>query len=655
MFTRLFFHSPRRLSAAPVSLCVLAVLLFGGIVPNPAQAAIYISGRVGLTGDRSPVADATIALYPKGVAVGGVALSGDVQPVATTQSLGNGSFLIVAPSKGSYHLVVRKEDYFTSDWPVEVTAKGVTALQLTITRPPTIRLHLVRSNGKPVGGGDVTVWTVALPTRGDSSTLKWDTRAVPSTGIVEVTAPSVSPAVVGRIGIGVRSVQAGCATVWVDGVPSAPLTMRLEPGITIRGKVFDADGNPAPAVRVAVESMSRSLTSRLVQGWAMGTTDERGLYEIRSLLPGRYTVQVRLPGGGTCFRLVNLTAAAPPVDMKYNERLERAMRLGAMAMAFRTVSGQVTLSLPSELLQPAPGVPPLVVAGRLLSKETHAPIAGAIVSLSGLVYRQMVDVAQSGPDGSYSLQTPVPGRYILVAQDAKHSSITQRMILPLESSTTTDIEMSARQVATVHLLGIGGQTLPPGQVEWVVTVSSLVTQDALSDVSLLPANGIVDVWEPTSPRTRVSASQNTTHVRLTFRDPDVGCAVVELDKWPEAPLTVQLHKGATLTGAVVDAGGKPAGDAKLSVFPVAVLKAGRLRPIAGTSLRILADVNGKFTVPNLPDGPYTLRGNIPGVGVIIRQFTIAGADKKIDLAPEKLPVAAVATGVAAVPAAGNHP
>lgn len=639
MFRR-FSTRPCSGAGAPLELCFLAALLFTSLSCSSASAAIYISGRVGLLGDNSPVADVSIALYPKGIAAPFPGREALLPPAASTQSLGNGSFLLIAPSKGLYHLVVQKVDYFTSDWPLSVPAKGVSGLQLTITRPPTLRLRLIGSNGKPVRAGDATIWTIALPLHNGESRLKWDTRAVSDTGAVEVTMPSLFPAEVGRVGVGVRSAQSGCGRVWLNGPPTAPITLRLQQGITLRGKVLDANGNPAAGARVAAGSMSHSLATRITEGWAGAVTDAKGIYEIPSLFPDRYTVETRFLGGGTAFRLVDLSTPTLPVVLAYSERLDRPVRLGPLA-AFRPAAGQVNIALPSNLIQVAPA-PPLVVAGRLLSKGTHAPIAAGVISLNGLEFREVVDVAQSGADGAYSLEAPIAGQYLLIAQGDKHTSVVRRLIVPLESSAPIDIEMPSQLEMTVHLLTADGKAMSPDQVQWNVTTSWTAGQTAIAGVSVVSRTGMMNLWAPAAPATRRLTLQSPTHVLIAFRDATVGCAVVNLDTWPTTPLTVQLHKGATLMGTVLNSQGKPAGDTKLSLLTLSPSRAGVLRPIAGITLPILADVNGKFSVLNLPAGSYQLRAKIPGAGPIIQQITVAGADQNVTIRPDGPAVAPVA-------------
>lgn len=132
-------------------------------------------------------------------------------------------------------------------------------------------------------------------------------------GLYQINSSNVSPAVAGdgiarsvagafRLGglkpgkdyLKISHADFAPRVVEVD-VPAAkaderPLTIVLHEGAAVRGRIFDAQGNPEPGVAMYVDSQSPYMQNRDGEHLALATADQNGHYEFRRLPPGECLV-----------------------------------------------------------------------------------------------------------------------------------------------------------------------------------------------------------------------------------------------------------------------------------------------------------------------------------------------------------------------------
>jgi hypothetical protein len=121
----------------------------------------------------------------------------------------------------------------------------------------------------------------------------------------------------------------------------APITLRLEPGAVLEGRILRSDGTPLARQPFWVNGTSPETVARLqdlqsragqvwnyLGGWSMssGQTDGEGRFRLASLIPGEYRLQVQ--AGDDFLPPAILRTGASPVTL----RLERAL----------TIRGRVT-------------------------------------------------------------------------------------------------------------------------------------------------------------------------------------------------------------------------------------------------------------------------------------------------------------------------
>ncbi|MDQ2730246.1 MAG: hypothetical protein M3Y56_01190, partial [Armatimonadota bacterium] len=180
--------------------------------------------------------------------------------------------------------------------------------------------------------------------------------------------------------------------------------------------------------------------------------------------------------------------------------------------------------------------------------------------------------------------------------------------------------------------------------------------------------GVVDYAAP-----RGSTPAEATTVIIGARDATSGCAMIRFDKWPDAPVTLQLERGVTLTGSVVDKDGKPAAGVKVQVRPAmaaavpatppAIIQLGEpanhttlRRLVTGPmwpaveednamqegspcfyqgSIRTTSDKDGHFEIPFLFSGCHVMvTFAVPGEGLKYQMVTLGGARMELRLGSE---------------------
>jgi hypothetical protein len=128
-------------------------------------------------------------------------------------------------------------------------------------------------------------------------------------GVVRQTAPAGTAAATGRGGRGggrggpgqISQVLWGSADVSISGTDVAGLTIALQEGMTVAGRIaFDGSGfPPADLTMVRVNLQPRGAQQGLEIGGGVppAQVDATGRFTIKGVLPGRYTVNAGLQGG----------------------------------------------------------------------------------------------------------------------------------------------------------------------------------------------------------------------------------------------------------------------------------------------------------------------------------------------------------------------
>lgn len=179
-------------------------------------------------------------------------------------------------------------------------------------------------------------------------------------------------------------------------------------GGVITGKITDADGHPIVEEGVNLLSVdsSRSPSHLRVQ------TDDRGIYRIFGIRPGRYKVSV---GQESVYRGVGRGRRALPITF-YPEARE-----AAKAAVIEVGEGSEATKINITIGRALEGFP---VSGRVVEGETGKPVANVPISLSKIMimdknstssYGGSTDI-RSNADGAFRLEKLPAGKYAISIQ-----------------------------------------------------------------------------------------------------------------------------------------------------------------------------------------------------------------------------------------------
>jgi hypothetical protein len=193
-----------------------------------------------------------------------------------------------------------------------------------------------------------------------------------------------------------------------DAKSSANVMLYLMPGASVSGRVLDSNGQPAP--RIEVQALSRRAQfgeMGLVLGSraATATTDDRGNYRIWGLTTGDYYIRAETP------QLLLLRSANAPIPTYYPSAATPATALPVRLTSGREESADI------RLLQ----LRPIKISGRIVATPPTQGSCNFFLlpadKTSGYVAENIdalkVPVPVSRPEGTFQIQTYVPGTYDL--------------------------------------------------------------------------------------------------------------------------------------------------------------------------------------------------------------------------------------------------
>jgi hypothetical protein len=399
----------------------------------------------------------------------------------------------------------------------------------------------------------------------------------------------------------------------------------------ISGTVFDEFGDPA--FNVQVRAMRFVYTDGFAQlsNAGSGTTDDRGMYRVASLMPGEYIVSAVPRDTVTTLatqaefirdRLAEVQAAAkksgaesnaiappppPPSPIGYVATYHPGSPRGADAQRIVVATGQEVHGIDIRL----PLAQTVTVSGTITSAEampqTRLQLIDASMPMSfvGIWFRD------ARPDGTFAFPGVVPGAYILkgfgtpggkpgMAGGEMWGSVEVNVTATGTSQVTLPMRRGVTVAGSMRLEGLPASFVPararvslvpvPSATDWEMAslhmtptaTGQFTTSNVLPGMYRVNVTGLPDGWTLASAtfggrdaadhHLRIDGSDDVTNGRLTFTD-----------------------KTATLSGAVTNALGAAVTDHTVVLFPAdPALWLPRSRRI--------------HTAPPSPDGRYTIRG-----------------------------------------------
>lgn len=380
--------------------------------------------------------------------------------------------------------------------------------------------------------------------------------------------------------------------------------IRLPPGATIDGRVFDEFGEPiADAVVMTLRAQYLAGMKRVVNVGRILTTNERGEFHLFGLPPGSYYLSANLLGEANAADAAARQGYAPTyypgsTDLGAAEPIsvgvgEQRAGLDIVLTAMRTVS----------------------ISGVVSDSEGRPFGSGTLTivnSVSGVAIP--VGSAPIAPDGSFKVSNAPPGRFTLNAStgastvsNGSREVATQPIVIG--SDDVVGFNLHAPKPALISGLVVkeDGDTEPvPAGVQ--LRVFSANPAEDLADMgAILRTNSdgsFQNAVRPGRVRVELAGSAPGWYVsRILLGSRDVTDEGIELrsDTQVNDIRVCLTRQVSVISGDASDAAGRPARDYVVSIFAKNDTEWGfRSRRVAAAK----SDQEGRFVLRGLPAGEY---------------------------------------------------
>ena len=278
----------------------------------------------------------------------------------------------------------------------------------TAQQPGSIEGRVVTPTGAPVPKATVRLVAPASAP-GQQSAAYVEVTSSDGRFVAEGIAPGRYNANAQRTGYAPVRTSTGAVTpVTVEiaaGETKSGIEIRLTPLAIISGMVTDADGDPVPGAQIRL--MKYAFSSRLtLTNSSGGNSDDRGMFRLPSVQPGRYYLSALPPG-------------APANQNEIRGRSAREVNLPTFYPNAADVRGAVALSVDSAEVS---NLNIRMLRGGLYSIKGNfvgpdgAPVSGQISTFSKGGEQPPGINMQTRDPGVFQLSNMPPGEYTLVAQ-----------------------------------------------------------------------------------------------------------------------------------------------------------------------------------------------------------------------------------------------
>lgn len=393
------------------------------------------------------------------------------------------------------------------------------------------------------------------------------------------------------------------------------IDMALRKGGVVTGKITDADGKPVISQHVsftlASDNDRQDSTSlnwdQISLDWEISQTDDRGIYRVYGLVPGRYLVSVGEGAGARGPRLsidgrfpltyypgVPEAFQATPVEVREGSEVsEIDIAFGRAAKAF-TASGRVIID---ETGQPVPnvaityGVPQPDGKGfqsaAMASNRTNQK---GEFTLTGLKPGQYATLVASGQDTEfYSDWTP----FSIASNDVEGLEIRARRGLSLTGNVVIEGATDPAVLAKIPTLRITASVQPPEDRIPSYALLQIATDGTFRATGLRPGKVRFLLRQ-------LSFAQEFSLVRVERDGADQTDGVEIQPNEQVTGIRVVIGYGtAVLHGQIEITGGRLSSGSLLSIILFSTNTRGNR-----TSRRAFSDSSGKFTFRGLSAGNY---------------------------------------------------
>jgi protocatechuate 3,4-dioxygenase beta subunit len=388
------------------------------------------------------------------------------------------------------------------------------------------------------------------------------------------------------------------------------VALRLVPQAVVSGRITDRRGDPAAGVRVSLvrHEKRRGL---LASSGGSATTDDRGMYRIAGLLPGRYFMAVH------------------SVNEGFQPWVDRVSASEAVVLTFYAGVTQASAARPIDLragddhrninLQMATA-PVWSIRGRVIDPDGH-PVPNALLYPlpDGLQYDNLemnlrYGRSESAPDGSFEFVNRVAGAYKLLAihQAPPPSPSFGVNFVPREIMRPGEAVGMGVASASVYGADVDNVTVivrPPQTIRGYVENLGLPPQDTpLTTIRLEPDQNFM-LW-------RDIRAQVDANGRFELKGVYATRFKMSIQNVPPGKYVKSIQFGErNITGTLLDVSNGESGDVKVAFADGAASVGGMtsvgvqvsIWPRSSLDQRVwttLSDARGAFAIKDLPPGEY---------------------------------------------------
>ena len=424
-----------------------------------------------------------------------------------------------------------------------------------------------------------------------------------------------------------------------DGVSITGLTLRLPRGAVITGTVVDGNGHPLAIAEVRAMEYAFVRGERQLTERGSGLTDDRGIYRIFGLRPGRYYVMAPAPRVPSAVEGDLLAPAEADIDRALKEIDTRSASAAGVTGAGRPV-GYSPIYYPNVISsrdaapidlaagQERAGVDlqiGLIANGRVevtvVAPEDVSPVVqttlipaweGALTGADGL------HLGTRHTDGVIHFATVPPGEYLLTARANRRDAGSESALgaaamvtVSAEATSRVALELGSGFTIRGRIELEGGAPLPQPLRSWRIAVTPTLTRGAVmlgNGLGEIQADGTFAVTGVMPGTYRLVATPPPAYADtwlprvLTVAGRDVLEGTITINSDVSGVHVFYTNRIGQISGKLADANGVPA-DYHIIVFPADP----RLRTAHSSRIQaVRASSDGSYAIKRLLPGEYLL-------------------------------------------------
>ncbi len=391
--------------------------------------------------------------------------------------------------------------------------------------------------------------------------------------------------------------RAGTPIQLADGQKLEAKAISLPRGGVVTGIVLDEHGEPAPGTPVrAMREVIRTGEKRL-ESAGNDTTDDRGMYRVYGLQPGKYVVYAQPRNQGTGALQVNIASEIEAAVQQMTQLLGAGQGGGGRGAQLGDLLGQMGGGRGQQALEQLQ---------RQLNPEGQPTVAYAPVFYPG----------STSPSSAASVEIAAGQERFGVDFQLQLTQTSQvgGVVIGADGMTPTGTQITLVPKDTLPGLPGGTMTARAGQD------GQFTFRNVIPGQYSVVARAQMRVVDPSAPVEEVPAAAGRGGGRGGARGqggppPEILWAMADIavDGTDQSGVSLQLQKGMTISGRIAfDGQGTPPAD--LTRIRVNLTTVGASAVDFGNIPAASVDASGRFTLQGVPPGRYSLRGTGQGGG-----------------------------------------